>query len=199
MTREEVIAQLHEPHATLSEEVRNAASKMAASDPEITELWKLNQSLAQLSASRLFGESELSNAQFITSLRAKMDARKAQPRTGYLGSWKLISTVASICVVLVVFIFTSGSSDLPYDYQLQDPVAISQTSNDQIADISNTEVEQINPDTLAAYLDVPTDYLDSESDVDDDDTGTPYMDDLMALDQSDLDVVLNNLEQTNFF
>ncbi len=199
--RSDILAYLDEPYATLSDEQREAARKLALTDAEVARALKQSQVMAQLSDTALFGEPPRSDAAFLVALREKLAGARAPARREVLGSVRLFGLAASVCAVLMVVILGAGnrftpSPETPSALALQVFTAALESGSPVLFD--SLEDMAVNPESLAVYLDMPelADSWDFEAATESD---GPLSDELLSLNPADIEEVLYKLETTNFF
>ena len=197
LTREDILERLLEPYMTLTAEEIEAASALAARDPEVAEALGLCRALSGLTEAAVFGDPQTSDAAFLVALRERLSP-SALPVRGAFGSRRMLAAVTVTCVMLVAVIFgggrmsgvnTSSNSEGIFATveALDSPVAL---DLDSVADVS------ADPDSFAAYLGVPEMAASWDFEEESDE---PVTDALLGLDSQSLEEVLNRLENTNFF
>jgi hypothetical protein len=200
LTRDDILERLLEPYESLTEAELSAAKELSRSDAEVADALKECRAFARLEEPSIFGVSARSDAEFVVALRERIQASvlPVQGR-GLFVNFRVLSVAVTSCVVLMAVILgsnymrpasTSGSSQAITEFASALDPNVSSLSADSIADAG------VDPDSLADYLGV-ADLATAVSE--DDSSDDPAVDQLLALDQSSLEEVLNSLENTNFF
>jgi hypothetical protein len=136
----------------------------------------------------LWGAPKKSDAEFLVSLRGKI----SHPSTGIWLTSRKLSLAVGLAVVLLVGVW--------YPAQVQNvQLADQSTSIDESVD--EFVYEDADPSDLADYLGVDADFEDEDTVVQEDEflVASLSTSELLELDQTDLDVVLDELEKTEFF
>jgi hypothetical protein len=171
-----------------------------AFERELTELTRLIEH-AQLRP--MFPESRISDAAFLTRLRAGIEEAEA-PFTARttLMSKSLFVQLAGVCAVVFLLIAKFGNVPMPDVAATTDATYSAAGSISGIADygptasdLADLEAANVSVDSIAAALGVGS-LLDE---VDLSDSDEPTTDDLLKLDDSQIAVVMSELESTEFF
>jgi hypothetical protein len=201
ISRDDILARLLEPYATLSEEEIAAASTWAKSDPEVAEAWTECQLLSTVSESKLYAGSKVGDAEFIVSLRNKISESATAPASKLFGSRRLVPIAAMMCVGLMALILSTGDqyggSGLTQQPDSTVENFVSALSVDGSLNLDSLVSVGADPESLATYLDVGD--MAQNWDFNDATTEEPLSDLLLALDSQSIEEVLNDLEATNFF
>ena len=223
MERTELLEQLGERFDALPEEVRAAALALAESDPEVSDAVRFSKALASSRAAEFYADPKTSDAEFLVSLRRRIDGVPARPKAMFVTGRRL-AVVTSACVVILVAVLAGGKF-VPMAPEFE-PMA----SNDEPAGLTSPNMAlmeeatplramakmgaardaavtepvpldsltlaEIDPLELAEFLNVE-DLAEQTLSTNDD--SLPLADELLALDVGTLEEVLSELEQTHFF
>jgi hypothetical protein len=202
-TRQDILDPLCEPYGLLDAVTLAEAKSLAASDVEVALALEQCRRMSAVVEEKVFGLPQTSDAEFLVALRARLDT-SSEVRTGpAFGTRRLLAMVATTCMVLMAVVLGSQKWGFPTIGPMPDQMAANfVTSLDESSTINSDSLanEDVDPDTLAAYLDVAD--LASAYDADDDSDAVldeSITDNLLSLDPQSLAEVLNKLETTNFF
>jgi hypothetical protein len=199
-SREDIFALLNEPLSTLNPEELADIKAIAAADSEIALLWTQARAFGTLTETAVFGAVTGGDAEFLAALRQRIDRVAGHTaRRPVFVSARSLAMVAAVCTVLLAVVMGAGYRKLTPE------TAASVSKAENLADALTISVsmaldslsDQISDaDSLAGFLGV-SDL--AEVWASDSDAVLPMTDQLLELNSKDLEEILHELEQTNFF